>query len=426
VSFGVPPPGSGLPALPSPAHRINPPFRRILLPYAIERIKARKSGDISRRDLQQEFNRSNGGLVSKHLKGLVKQGWLSIRKKTTGVYASRYATGKRFVRASQTRLDWFGLSSVLFGHEGLLLNLFSKDAFGPGFLGTNGLFIAATLDKSSRPLSVNELAQYLGFFMSRQTVKNVLFKMAKQSSPLAVNIGEFWESPSDFLQALRIYEANEGPGERSKKTHESIQLERAEHGVRVKGGLLTSADEIKLKTSCIRNKSHKKHFEIEHFPPQKYLRKWRQVDHIDLSWGICAACNKKYSSWIKKHPVPKLDKSTPIKITVKVGLDPRRAVLARLETNLRRFYLSVDNGDDVKASKLIVDSYRLWLAVIKAEIPLKVTQINADGSNGTDFVNKGKSVRKKTGEIGKRKISSKIARRWPDGPARHVQKEWQN
>ena len=341
------------------------------------------------------------------------------------MYASRYATGKRFVRASQTRLDWFGLSFVLFGHEGLLSNLFSKDAFGPGFLGTNGLFIAATLDKSSRPLSVNELAQYLGFFMSRQTVKNVLFKMSKQSPPLAVNIGEFWESPSDFLQALKIYEANEGPDERSKKTHESIQLERAEHGVRVKGGLLTSADERKLKTSCIRNKTHKKPLEVEHFPPKKFLIKWRQKDHIDLSWGICANCNKKYGKWIKKHSAPKLDKLTPIKITVKAGLDPRRAVLARLETNLRRFYISVDNGDDVKALKLIVDSYRLWLAVIEAKIPVQVTQINTDGSTKTPFVNKGKSVRKKTGEIGKRKTSSRIVRHWPDGPARGIQKKWQ-
>lgn len=118
--------------------------------------------------------------------------------------------------------------------------------------------------------------------------------------------------------------------------------------------------------------------------------------------------------------------STPIKITIKAGADIRRAVLARLETNLRHFYKSVDNGDDSKALKLIVDAYRLWLAVIKAEIPLQVTQLDADGSIESVFLDNGKSVRKGTGEIGKRKISSKLARRWPEGPARRIQPDWQN
>ena len=426
MSFGIAPPGSGLPRLPCPANRLDPPFRRILLPYALERIKTRKSGDISRRDLQQEFNRSNGRLVSKHLSGLVKQGWLSVRKRSRGVYASRYAGGKRFARSPKLRKDWLELSTCLFGDKGLLSNLFSRDAFGPGFLGVNGLLIVSTLNNSRRPLSVNELHQYLGFFMSRQTINNVLLKLARQSPVLAIKSDGLWNCPNDVLNALQTYETTRGPNRRSKKTRARIQFERVEHGVRVKRGLLTPNDEERLKTSCIRSKTHKMPFEVEHFPPKKFLRAWLQKDHIDLSWGICADCNNRYGHWIKKHSAPILDTSTPIKITIRAGEDIRRVVLARLETNLRRFYKSVDSRDDIKALKLIVDAYRLWLAVIKAEIPLQVTQIDADGSIESAFLENGKSVRKRTGEIGKRKISSKISRHWPDGPARRSQKEWQN
>jgi len=426
VSFGVAPTGSGLPNLPCPEHRLKPPFRRVLLPYALELIKSRTEGEISRRDLQQEFNRSNGRVVSKHLSGLVKQGWLSVRKESRGVYANRYSSGRRFARSPKLRKDWSELSACLFGDSGLLSSLFSRSAFGPGFLGVNGLLIVSTLNNSLRPLSVKELHQYLGFFMSRQTIKNVLVKLAKQSPALAVETGGLWNCPNGVLNALHTYETTKGPNRRSKKTRARIQFERAEHGVRVKRGLLTPADEERLKTSCIRDKTHKMPFEVEHFPPKKFLRAWLQKDHIDLSWGICAECNNRYSHWIKKQSAPILDMSTPINITIKAGMDIRRAVLARLETNLRRFYKSVDNGDDSKALKSIVDAYRMWLAVIKGEIPLRVTQIKADGSIEPEFLDKDKSIRKRTGEIGKRKISSKIARRWPDGPARRTLQEWQD
>ncbi len=426
MSFGVAPIGSGLPKLPCPVRRLEPPYRRVLLPYALERIKSRKEGDISRRDLQQEFNRSNGRLVSKHLSGLVGQGWLSVRKKSRGVYANRYTSGRRFARSPKLRKDWLELSACLFGDSGLLSNLFSRSAFGPGFLGVNGLLVVSTLNNSLRPLSAKELHQYLGFFMSRQTINNVLLKLAKQSPALAVNSEGLWNCPNNVLDALHTYETTRGPNKRSKRTRAGIQFERAEHGVRVKRGLLTPADEKRLKTRCIRSKTHKKPFEVEHFPPKKFLRAWLQGDHIDLSWGICAECNKKYGSWIKKQSAPILDTSTPIKITIKAGFDIRRVVLARLETNLRHFYKSVDSRDDSKALKLIVDAYRLWLAVIKAEIPLQVTQLDADGSIESVFLDNGKSVRKRTGEIGQRKISSKIARRWPEGPARRIQPDWQN
>ena len=416
--------GSGLSQLPCPEHRLEPTYRRVLLPYALGRIKSRTEGDISRRDLQQEFNRSNGRLVSTHLSGLVEQGWLSVRKKSRGVYANRYTSGRRFVRSPKLRKDWLELSDCLFGDGDLLSNLFSRSAFGPGFLGVNGLLVVSTLNNSLRPLSAKELHQYLGFFMSRQTINNVLLKLARQSPVLAIKIDGLWKCPNDVLSALHTYETTRGPDKRSKKTRARIKLERAKHGVRVKRGLLTPADEKRLKTSCIRSKTHKKPFEIEHFPPKKFLRAWLQKDHIDLSWGICAACNKKYGSWIKQQSAPILDMSTPIKITIKAGVDIRRAVLARLETNLRRFYKSVDSGDDSKALKLIVDAYRLWLAVIKAEIPLQVTQLDANGSIESEFLDNGKSVRKETGELGQRKISSKLARRWPDGPARRIQPDW--
>jgi hypothetical protein len=407
-------------------HRLEPPYRRVLLPYALGRIKSRTEGDISRRDLQQEFNRSNGRLVSKHLSGLVRHGWLSVRKKSRGVYATRYSSGRRFARSPKLRKDWLELSACLFGDSGLLSNLFSRSAFGPGFLGVNGLLVVSTLNNSLRPLSAKELHQYLGFFMSRQTINNVLLKLAKHLPVLAIKSDGLRDCTNDVLNALQTYETTRGPNIRSKKTRAGIQFERAEHGVRVKRGLLTPADEKRLKTSCIRSKTHKKPFEVEHFPPKKFLRAWLQGDHIDLSWGICADCNNRYGHWIKKQSAPILDTSTPIKITIKAGFDIRRVVIARLETNLRHFYKSVDSGNDSKALKLIVDAYRLWLAVIKAEIPIHVTQIHADGSIESVFLENGKSVRKRTGELGERKISSKIARRWPDGPARRIQQDWQN
>ena len=65
-----------LPLLPEPTRMPEASFRRVLLAWVLTELGGREALMLPRREAQMEFNRSNGRLVSKHLAGLVGDGWL--------------------------------------------------------------------------------------------------------------------------------------------------------------------------------------------------------------------------------------------------------------------------------------------------------------------------------------------------------------
>jgi len=255
--------------------------------------------------------------------------------------------------------------------------------------------------------------------MSRQTVDDVLKKFGKPVTALAIKENGKWRISPDCTDALDMYELLSGATIRSERNIATSIEERARHSIRVKGGLLTPADERAIKQAgCLRCHTHKPPIQIEHFPPKKYV----DYDHIDLCWGICGPCNTKYSYFIRKNSVPKLAGS--IRLFLNEGIDPKRIVLASLEVRLRQFYSSVDRGLDEQALKHIASAFSIWKAVIEGTIPIRITRTNERGLVMPTFSFSRPVVRKKTGEIGKRYVNSEFLRDWAEGPAKELIEPW--
>ncbi len=413
MKLSIIPDGTGLPELLLPRQYPKNPFQRVLLSWVLTELGKRTDGHLSRREVQEVFNRAGGQITSKHLAQLVKNGWISVRKSSKGMSSTHYTFGKRLKPKSANTAAAHDLASKLFKKSnGLLSSLISSPAIGTNFLGTNGIIIAGVLLRSSRGLTPLEIYRYVPMFMVRTTVDNCLKKLL--NAELVEKQGKFWSIAPNFSLALTKYEAESGAISRLERSRRRFKIERERQGIRVKSGKLTHAEETELKKDkcvCCDKKGGK--MQIEHFPP----RHWGGFDHIDLCWGIHAKCNLRYSNKIKKYPEPPLDKF--IQMTLNENVDIRLVVVAILEISIKRFYKAFDENRDEDARQIVTHAASVWHAIIGRDIPIKVKRLHNGKFKSNNFVSSGRSVRKSTGEIGKRFKSSELIRGWPDGPARY-------
>ena len=411
VASSIIPEESGLPLLQIPSDYPDNPFQRVLLSWIIAELDRRVDGHLSRREVQGTFNRSGGDVVSKHLKALVKDGWIRVRKPSVGMEANHYEYGRRLMPKSVNRASALHLASTLFGDSGLLTPLMSSAAIGTNFLGTNGLLVLGILRCSSSKLSPLEIFNYAPVFMARSTIDNRLKKLLEAG--LVVEEDKYWSLTTDFDRALTKYETESGAIARFERNQNIFKVEREKLGLFIKNGKLTHAEETHLKKErCICCGKNKGKMEIEHFPP----RHWGGYDHIDLCWGIHKKCNNNYSNKIKKYKLPELDKS--IQITLDENTDIRQVVVAVLETSIKRFYKAFDEGRDEEAVQVAAHATALWRAVVEQSIPIRVKRLRNGVPKPATYTTSGRAVRKSTGEIGERFISSELMRDWPEGPAR--------
>ena len=410
MTLSIVPEGSGLPELLLPTNYPDNPFQRILLSWIVAELDRRVDGHLSRREVQGVFNRSGGDIVSEHLRELVADEWIQIRKPSKGMSANHYTYGKRLKPKSVNSSPVRHLASTLFGDDGLLTPLMSSPAIGTNFLGTNGLLIVGILKRSSRKLRPLEIFKYAPMFMVRSTIDNRLKKLLQAG--LVKKEGKHWSIATDFELALTKYEAKSGAIARLERSRKIFKIERERLGLRIKKGKLTHAEETQLKKDgCICCGKKKGYMEIEHFPP----RHWGGFDHIDLCWGIHKICNNRYSSKIKKYQLPTLDKS--VQITLDENTDIRQIVVAVLETSIKRFYKAFDEGRDDEAVRVAAHAASIWCAVVEQSIPIRVNRLRNGVPKPATYTPSGRSVRKSTGEIGERFVSSELIRDWPEGPA---------
>lgn len=410
VTSSIIPKDSGLPLLQIPSNYPDNPFQRVLLSWIITELDRRVDGHLSRREVQGVFNRSGGDIVSKHLKELVKDGWIRLRKPSAGMEANHYEYGRRLMPKSVNRASALHLASTLFGDSGLLTPLMSSPAIGTNFLGTNGLLVLGILRCSSSKLSPLEIFKYAPVFMARSTIDNRLKKLLEAG--LVVEEDKHWSLTPDFDRALTKYETESGAIARFVRNQNIFEVEREKLGLFVKNGKLTHAEVTQLKKdACICCGKKGGAMEVEHFPP----RHWGGFDHIDLCWGIHKKCNNRYSSKIKKYQLPTLDKS--VQITLDENTDIRQIVVAVLEASIKRFYKAFDEGRDDEAVRVAAHAASIWCAVVERSIPIRVKRLRNGVPKPATYTPSGRSVRKSTGEIGERFVSSELIRDWPEGPA---------
>jgi len=411
VTSSIIPQDSGLPLLQIPSNYPDNPFQRILLSWIVAELDRRVDGHLSRREVQGVFNRSGGDIVSEHLRELVADEWIQIRKPSKGMSANHYTYGKRLKPKSVNSASARHLASTLFGKNGLLTPLMSSPAIGTNFLGTNGLLIVGVLKRSSRKLRPLEIFKYAPMFMVRSTIDNRLKKLLQAG--LVKKEGKHWSIVTDFELALTKYEAKSGAIARFVRNQNIFEVEREKLGLFVKNGKLTHAEVTQLKKdACICCGKKGGAMEVEHFPPKH----WGGFDHIDLCWGIHKKCNNRYSSKIKKYQLPTLDKS--VQITLDENTDIRQIVVAVLEASIKRFYRAFDEGRDDEAVRVAAHAASIWCAVVERSIPIRVKRLRNGIPKPASYTPSGRTVRKSTGEIGERFVSSELIRDWPEGPAR--------
>jgi hypothetical protein len=380
VDFNNVPAGSGLPPLPVPRRAPELKPQRFILAVVIHVISKSSTRHISQRDLQAILNRSGRSPVQNHLFELRQRGFLARntrRKNLTD--ADVYRPGRLL---SNTHFDsWTELSRQLFDKKGLCKKLLNRPAFGTGFLNTNGMLIIGTLLRSSRPLKVREIHEYLNFFISDEgTIRNRL-KLA-QKHGLVEKHGVTWTTTTAFWEQLTEYELTYGPTSRQERVARRTSAERIKFAIHLRKGKLTPREEKELRDQgCIRcgatNAQHKRrtrtNLQMEHFPPRKWLKTWGYTDKYDFNWAICIKCNNRYSPYIKRTDVPKLPKFIRTAFTEKANKDT--VVVAALETAILRFYRHIDAGDDEKATAIALNAFILWAGIVGGSIPVANTTI---------------------------------------------------
>jgi hypothetical protein len=385
MSKGAPPDSSGLPRLPTPRYMPATAVQSSILAVVLYVTSQRRDGHVSRREQQQLLGRASRSGIDDAIRKLEQQRFLESpirngQRRRPPQAALSYVPGRKL--RGKTGDDWQTLALTLYGKNGICKGLLGRWAFGPRFLGLNGMLVLGALRASQRGLKVSELHSYLGSFISHeQTVRNRL-KLALEHG-LVVKDGPVWSTSSDFKARLKAYEDTKGPTLSRHRVRTQHAIERQAFGITLRGGSIRPRDEVLLRRKgCIRcgktNHQHRKEndgaeLEMEHFPPRAWLKQWGINDHLDLNWAICAAENNHYGKFVKRVKIPALDKF--IGIALRQTEDSDRIVIAKLETSIHQFYKAIDDGNDEKAAQIAARAFVLWHGLVQAPNELRVTYL---------------------------------------------------
>ncbi|MBN4084028.1 hypothetical protein JYT54_00875 [bacterium AH-315-A03] len=320
----------------------------------------------ARRDIQTFFNRSGGTRVSKHLRGLVEEGWLAVAERTRGRIPHTYCRGPLLRRRTLLREDWQSIATSLWGHGGLLAEFRGSPALGVGCLGPcRVLVLAAVVYDPPVPASV--LRGYLAAWMSRQTVWAAT-KTLMDVGLIELADGGFvpvegWREILDRLVA----ELPAG-ADRQQRISQRVLLDRETFTELLRSGAVSPEERAQLLARpCVRCGARST--EIEHFPPRKFLA----LNHRYLVWAICSACNNHLSIFIRGLPKPPTPASQVV--VAADGADRVEWLRASLEVGLRRLYAAADVGNQDEALGAIRRSLALWRALsLEGPIPSQRTR----------------------------------------------------
>jgi len=348
------------PLLPEPTRMPEASFRRVLLAWVLTELEGREAFMLPRREAQMEFNRSNGRLVSKHLAGLVGDGWLvSFEDDESDAYW--YVHGRRLARPTALRKDWLDLADGLWGQQGLLRTYEDVAALSHGMPGINGMLVLSTLARCESPISSGELHQYLCSFMKRPTVVKRLNRLINED--LAKFTADGYVATDDWRAELdKLVATSKAGALRSEKICDQVERDRSNFSEFRGSGRLTPKERKWLRRQpCVRCGGRSS--QVEHFPPKKF----DGFDHRHTAFAICEQCNNDTSGFIKRLPWVE-----PLRVTetfIADGVDPGDLLRASVEKGLRRFYRAFKDGD-VDAALLAIQIPRSLCLDWKAKGPI--------------------------------------------------------
>jgi len=299
--------------------------------------------------------------VSKHLRGLVEEGWLAVAERTRGRIPHTYCPGPLLRGQGNLRDDWQTIATNLWGHGGLLAEFRGSPALGVGCLGVYRVLVLAAIVYDP-PVPGLVLRGYLGPWMSRATVWAATTKLTDLGLIELADGGfvpvEGWRETLERL----VVELPAG-ADRQRRIRERALLDREVFTELLRSGAVSPEDRAQLLARpCVRCGGRST--QVEHFPPRKFL----DLNHRHLLWAICEGCNNHYSIFIRGLPKPPTPASQVV--VAADGADPVEWLRASLEVGLRRLYAAADAGNQDEALGAIRRSLALWRALsLEGSIP---------------------------------------------------------
>lgn len=346
-------------------------FESVIHAMAVYETSKRKKWQVSLRYLLSLFNRSSLTSVSRPLRSAVEKGFVKIYKKSRGALPNVYVRGNFFADNPYQGELLIRLANSLFGKkQGLLHNWPPPAAWGHGSLGAPAVLCLAVLRKSQNPMAKAALKTYLSPLVSKSSFDRAI-NLLKEHRLIAEKNKTIALAPNWDLTLTRYLEEHPACNERKRKGDTRRRQESERNRQRVAKGSLTDAERQELKTlRCVRKGCRNKATELEHWPPNRYLKGLADRRNRHLVWAICQKHNKETCNFIRS-----LGPITPERgkeVSVRSGTEPY--LLYRVNANhwYRKFIRAFQAKNRAAARAAISNTLGLWHIIKNSSPPSSI------------------------------------------------------
>lgn len=195
-----------------------------LLLFILNEIARKNSSvvPIARRTIQRNLFIVDGRRLSKRVKRLSEEGWISQVPSQRG-RSYKYGPGPLLLNTENLHFDWCKLSEQICGINGILSAHLDSSSRAHGYLNNTGILCLATISSANTPVAPKELKNHLRFFMSPATVTRALKKLKALNLVEASHRG--YVPTPNWKTILNDYENMSGADKRDKKIQQTTRQE---------------------------------------------------------------------------------------------------------------------------------------------------------------------------------------------------------
>ena len=195
-----------------------------LLIFVLDEIASSNDNvvSIARRTIQRNLFIVDGRRLSKRVKRLSEDGWVSQFPTQHG-RSYKYGPGPLLLNTQNLHFDWGKLAEQVCGANGLLSELVDSSTRAHGYLNNSGVMCLAAIKSANKPIQPKELKKHLSFFMSPATVTRALKKL-KSLNLVEINQSGYLPAPN-WKTILNQYENASGCDKRDEKIQKTTRAE---------------------------------------------------------------------------------------------------------------------------------------------------------------------------------------------------------
>jgi hypothetical protein len=367
-----------LPQLPTVSVLDGDIFESVILCKFVSLTGQAREFNQSQRQLLSLFNRSKQQAMSGKLERAQGKGLIKKIRASKGLLADGYIRGVYFKTETQETRRLIKLSNSLWGTKGLLRSWPYPTAWGHGCLSGAAILSLATLRLLDESISKKSLREYLSSLVPQSSfnlgIKFLFENYLVYGEGDRLLIAPDWESKLE-LWLQNCAACNERQEKGDKRRAVEIEINRS----RVRKGKLTDAERKQLLAlPCVVKGCKSKRHQIEHFPPQHFLKHLDVTTNRHFVWSICKKHNRDMADFIKT-----LDSNLeipPNKLRIKRGIDPISVYSASADRGIQKFYRAFDEQDHDAATDAIRLVIGLWKAINQLPEANEITKKKPSGS----------------------------------------------